>query len=305
MENKKKKLNWKMLVSLVVVVILLVCLLKLIQLTNDISNLRNQIDYMQADCSDIQNQISSIYNNVDELLKKEASLVSFVDYTVGEVDYTTHRAKVLLKVVPKNVADDMQLSVNIGDETTDFTRTGNEFTASLQVGIFLTYGSHPMLNIKTSDEIKTELLDSVDFSSLYRRNLPNISADFWGHDTYSNGSIKIDGNVSVYCENIMIDNKISIAKLELITERNGKVIERKDITSKLEDEYCEFSIEEKYKVKSGDELVMYVEAEDIAGYIHKSQKYFWFGNDEVTGHGVTENISGGIFDKEGKLLTID
>lgn len=59
MENKKKKLNWKMLVSLVVVVILLVCLLKLIQLTNDISNLRNQIDYMQADCSDIQNQISS------------------------------------------------------------------------------------------------------------------------------------------------------------------------------------------------------------------------------------------------------
>lgn len=305
MENEKKKMNWKILFRVLVVAILLFCLIKLIQLTNEISNLRNQINYLQADCSDVQNQIGSIYNNVDELLKKEASLVSFVDYTVGEVDFTTHSAEVLLKVVPKDITDDMQLSVKLGDETTDFKRTENQFLASLNVGLFLTYGSHPMINIKTDNEIKTELLDSVDFDSLYRRYLPYMSAGFGGSDTYSNGNIKINGNVSVSCENIKPDCDISIAKLELITERNGKVIERKDITSKLKDGYCEFSIEEEYKVKSDDELVMYVEAEDTAGYIHKSQKYFWFGDDEVQGHGVTEYISGGIFDKEGKLLTID
>ena len=83
---------------------------------------------------------------------------------------------------------------------------------------------------------------------------------------------------------------------------NGKEIERRDITSKLVDDYCDFSFEEKYKVGSGEELSMYVEIEDSAGYIHRSSKYFWLEKENSTGHATEEVHTLGIYDKDGNLL---
>ena len=65
---------------------------------------------------------------LDEKLKKEASLLSSVDYSLGELNTETHTVPVTLKVVPKSLTDDMQLSVKIGSETVALERNGNEFS---------------------------------------------------------------------------------------------------------------------------------------------------------------------------------
>ena len=101
MEEKKNKVNWKVLLGVALVVILVMGYIKISELTNEISNLKGQIAYWQTEGNNIRNEISSIYNNVDERLKQEASLISSVTYDLGKFNSTTHQAEILLKVVPK------------------------------------------------------------------------------------------------------------------------------------------------------------------------------------------------------------
>lgn len=301
MENNKK-INWKVIINLVMAVMLVVCLVKLNHLTDEVNNLQSQLSYWQSDVNNIRSDISSIYDNVDEHLKQEASLLSHVDYELGELDGSTHKAVIHLKVVPKNITEGMQLSVSMGEESAEFVKTDNEYTASLPANIFSDYGEHPMLHIQTAEGTKTELLESVDLSYLHYNYLPVLESDIWGSSTYRNDTLTIDGNVLMDCKPSSSSSNVKAVKAELVTELNGKEIDRKDITSKLVDDYCEFSFEEKYKVDDGAELAMYVEMEDSAGYIHRSSKYYWLEKDGSTGHATEAVHTLGIYDKDGNLL---
>lgn len=301
MENNNK-INWKAIVNLAMIVILVVCLVKLNNLTDEVNNLQSQLSYWQSDVSDIRSDISSIYNNVDEHLKKEASLISYVNYELGKLDSSSHNALIQIKVVPKNITEDIRLSVSIGEELVEFTRTGNEYSGTISTNIFMDYGTHPMLHIQSSNEIKTELLESVELSNLHYNYLPVLESDIWGSSNFRNGTLNVDGNVIIDCKPSSANCDIKTVKAELITKLNGKEIDRRDITSKLVDDYCDFSFEEKYKVSNGEELSMYVEIEDSAGYIHRSSEYFWLEKEGATGHTTEEVHTSGIYDKEGNLL---
>lgn len=303
MEEKKNKVNWKVLLGVALVVILVMGYIKISELTNEISNLKGQIAYWQTEGNNIRNEISSIYNNVDERLKQEASLISSVTYDLGKFNSTTHQAEILLKVVPKNITDEMTLSVKIGEEIADFSRNGNEFTATLKAGIFMGYGSYPMLSIETAGSTLTEQLDTVDLSLLHNYYLPNVNADIWGSSTHRNGSLEINGDVSFDCKPSSPNCNITLKKVELVTELDGKEIARKDLSSRKAEEHYGFKIEETYKLNGGKELAMYVEAEDTAGYIHRTTKYFWLESGDTVGHPTEEVTITGIYDKEGNLLT--
>lgn len=296
MEELKNKINWKIVFKIALFVVLIMGCIKIGKLTNEISNLRNQIEYLESHTDTIGSRIDSIYNNVDEKLKQEASLISFVEYEVGEINITTHKAEVKFKVVPKNITDEMLLSINMGEDCAGFSREGNEFTTTLKCGIFLEYGSQPIISIKTPEGIQTEQLEDVDLGSLYHEYLPYVEADMWGSTTEKNGSIVIDGDVSVNYKPSSTDDKITLKKFELVTELDGKEIARREITSEIEEQHCEFSIKETYKMKGGKNLVMYVEAVDTAGFIHRTSEYSWSRED---GMGRYDN---GIYDKEGNLL---
>ena len=296
MEELKNKINWKIVFKIALIVVLIIGCIKITKLTNEISNLRNHIEYLESHTDTIGSRIDSIYNNVDERLKQEASLISSVEYEVGEINIETHEAEVKFKVVPKNIMDEMLLTVSMGEDSVGFSREGNEFTTILKCGIFLDHGSKPIISIQTAEGIQTEQLEDVKLGSLYCEFLPYVDANMWGATIEKKDSLVIDGGVSVHYKPSSPEDKIILKKIELVTELDGKEIDRKDITSKMEEYDCEVSIKETYKMKDGKNLVMYVEAVDTAGYIHRTEEYSWSRED-----GVGRYVNG-IYDKEGKLL---
>jgi len=247
MEELKNKINWKIVFKIALIVVLIIGCIKITKLTNEISNLRNQIDYLESHVNTIGGSIDSIYNNVDERLKQEASLISSVEYEVGEINIETHEAEVKFKVVPKSITDEMLLSVSMGEDSVGFSREGNEFTTILKCGIFLDHGSKPIISIQTAEGIQTEQLEDVKLGSLYREFLPYVDAEMSGTTTETNASLTIDGNVSVNCKPSSPEETITLKKIEVVTELDGKEIERKDITSEMEEYHCEFSVKETYK----------------------------------------------------------
>lgn len=299
MEENNKIPNWKNVVIVIMLALLIFCMFKLFDLSDDISALESRIANYQSQLSRLSSDINSIYVNVDEQLKKQASLVSSVDYTLGGLDTEAHRVSMTLKVVPKAVTDNTELSVRIGDTTADFVRNGDEFIAVIPVGLFIGYGQYPMLSIKTAGETKTEILNSVEISNLHIQCLPNVSANISPFYDFSNGKLKINSylHLSVYSE-----NSVTVTKTEIITELNGQEIERQDITSTVKNASYYGVFTKTYSANEGDELVIYIVAEDSLGYIHKARALYWMQKDGAIYEEAITKVED-IYDKNGNLLT--
>lgn len=136
MEENKRKFNWKTAIIIVMAGLLIFCLAKINELTDNINSLQNTISNCQYQISNMDSNIGSIYNNVDEMLKKEASLLSSVDYTLGELDTENHMVPVTVKLIPKSLTDDTQITMNVDGQTVTFDRNGNEFSATFPVNMY-------------------------------------------------------------------------------------------------------------------------------------------------------------------------
>ena len=96
MEENKKRFNLSIVAIIALACLMIFCLVKIRDLSNEISNLQNTIANYQNQVNYLRNDINAIYDNVDEKLKKEASLLSSVDYTLGELNTETHTVPITL-----------------------------------------------------------------------------------------------------------------------------------------------------------------------------------------------------------------
>ncbi|MBR6634811.1 MAG: hypothetical protein IKL41_04205, partial [Clostridia bacterium] len=89
----------------------------------------------------------------------------------------------------------------------------------------------------------------------------------------------------------------------LVEEVNGKEISEKDITSEVRKsgEVYNTQYVKAFEVSHGDELKVYVIAEDSLGYVHKTLAHYWI---ETENGAQAETVFGGetIYDKDGNLL---
>lgn len=304
MEENKRKFNWKTAVIIVMVGLLMFCLAKINDMSDEIATLQNTISNYQHQISNMNSNIDSIYNNVDEMLKKEASLLSSVDYTLGELDTENHTVPVTVKLTPKSLTDDTQMTMNVDGQTISFERNGNEFTATFSVGMFLAFNDYPMLNIVADGATKTELLESVELTTLYTRYLPNVYGYVTPFDEFKNGKLEINGTLQFDAKPTTTDGAVSITKVELVTVKNKQEIARMDVTDKVKSDVNHIPVQATYDAKFGDEFCIYIVAEDSLGYTHKVLAYYWHEVDENTSEALTPvDDSEEIYDKNGNLLT--
>lgn len=304
MEETKKKFNWKTAVIIVMAGLLLFCMARINDMSDEIATLQNALSNCEHRISNMDSNISSIYNNVDEMLKKEASLLSNVDYTLGELNTENHTVPVTVKLTPKSLTDDTQMTMSVDGQTISFERNGNEFTATFSVGMFLAFNDYPMLNIVDDGATKTELLESVELTTLYTRYLPNVYAYVTPFDEFKNGKLEIDGTLQFDAKPTTADGAVSITKVELVTVKNKQEVARTDITDTVKADHNHVPVQATYDAQYGDEFCIYIVAEDSLGYTHKVPAYYWHEVDEHTSEAVTPVDDGTeIYDKNGKLLT--
>ena len=306
MESNKKKFNWTAAVIIVMICLLIIFLIKINRLSNEMSDLKSTLSEYQNQVSALRNEISSIYANVDKKLKKEASLLSSVDYSLGELNTETHTIPVTLTAVPKILTEDIQLSVEIGGQTVALKRNGNEFSETVMVNMFIESEEYPMLSIVSKEGTKTEKLEDVDVSRLFERYLPYVYANLESSENLTNGKLTIDGNLMFDEKPVAADSEVTITKIELNTVKNEQLIDRKDITDNVTSQSHHIPVNVSYDAEYGDKLCIYVLAEDSLGYIHKTLAYFWNDVDEHTQSTITAVYgSVQIYDKNGNLLIED
>lgn len=303
MDENKKKINSQRIIILLLAVFIVLGAIKIGTLTDDIKNLRSQTSELDSEIQMLRNEINSVYDNVDKRLKKQASLISGVDYTIGKPSDDMKNIQLSLTVIPKTISDDMELSVKIDGNNASLTRNGNEFTGTIDIGLFVDYDQWPLLSIKTSEGTKTEYLEDVDVSYLFSNYLPSLEADMSASSEVNNGKLQVDAGFRIASHPTSGNKSVTFTSFTLIEEVNGKEISRQDITDEVRKSGENYNTQyiKSFEVSHGDELKVYVIAEDSLGYIHKTLVHYWT---ESENGAQAETVFGGetIFDKNGNML---
>lgn len=304
MEENKKQFNWKTFIIVLMAVLLAFALYKIATLSDEIDHLKSRNSNLTGDIQVLRDEINSIYDNVDKQLKKQASLISGVDFAIGNPSEDMKTVELSLTVVPKAISDDMQVSVTVDGVTAPLERNGSEFTGTIDVGLFVDYNQWPLLSIKSAGETKTEYLEDVDVSYMFSRHLPSLYADMsGGGGKFTDGSLSVDLGFSIESKPAYGNAPITFTSFTLIEEVNGKEISRQDITDEVRKSGESYNTRyvKNFKVTYGDELKVYVIAEDSLGYIHKTLAHYWLESEDGA---QAEAVFGGemIYDKDGNLL---
>lgn len=257
MDENKKKTNANRIIVIVLAVFLVLGAIKIGSLTDDVKKLRSQNSNLDSEIQMLRNEINSIYNNVDRQLKEEASLISGVDFSIGDPSEDMKTVELSLTVVPKAISDDMQVSVTVDGVTAPLERNGSEFTGTIDVGLFVDYNQWPLLSIKSAGETKTEYLEDIDISYMFSRHLPSLYADMsGGNGKFSDGTLSVDLGFSIESKPAYGNAPITFTSFTLIEEVNGKEISRQDITDEVLKSCESYNTRyvKNFKVTYGDEL---------------------------------------------------
>lgn len=303
MDENKKKFDWKSAAIVVMAVLLIACLSEINEVSNTISVLQHVITGYRDQVSGLENKIDSIYHNVDNQLKKEASLVSGVDFAIGDISEDMKSVELALTVMPKLVTEDMEVTISVDGNSAPLTWNGNGYTGTVEVGLFVDYDQWPMLSIKSAEGTKTEYLDNIDISYLYNGYLPSVCADMTAHSAMKDGKLQVDAGFSIESKPAYENAPITFVSFTLIEEVNGEEINRTDITDDVRKSVDGYNTRyvRSFEISQGDELKVYLVAEDSLGYIHKTLTHFWTQSEDGSTAEVIPSIEM-IYDKDGNLL---
>ena len=304
MEEKKKQFNFRKLFIILMAGLLVFSVFKIAELSDELDHLKIRNSNLTGEIQVLRDEIASIYDNVDTQLKKQTSLLSGVDFSIGDPSEDFKAVELLLTVAPKMISDDMQVSVTVDGNTVLLEQNGSEFTGTMDIGLFVDYDQWPLLSIKTAEGTKTEYLEDVDISYMFARYLPSVYADMsGGGGKLSDGTLSVDLGFSIETQSAYGNSPVTFTAFTLVEEVNGKEISRQDITSEVRKSGESYHTQyvKSFQVTYGDELKVYVIAEDSLGYIHKTLAHYWLESEDGA---QAEAVFGGemIYDKDGNLL---
>ena len=287
MEKKIKSLQ-----ACVVILAIALCasIYKINALESDLKNLDKAMDWQYQQ---VVNQVQSIYQNVDEKLREEASLLSLVEAEYGEFDLENHTIDVTVKLVPKLISEEMKVQVSINGRNTELSRTGNNFVGTIPVDIY-NVGEQILMTIETAAGTQTQYLSEIQVEYLWGDRIPSLYySDITGQATFAEGKYTLNGHININCSPTVQTPDVKFENFMLVTELNGKQINKEDITSDVLNYeaypngvywYDEYNME--CEAVEGDELGIYLEAADSLGYLHRMLLHHWKVLDGATAEAV-------------------
>ncbi len=278
MNETKKNTGLKIVVAILAIA-LVACFIWVNTLNNEINRLSKA---MYSQHQQFMNQIESIYTNVDQKLQEEASLLSGVSAEYGELNLENHTIDVTVKLVPKLVSDDMKISVSINGRSVDLTKTGSAFTGTIPVDVY-NIGELMLMSIETGADTQTQYLSEIQVEYLWEERIPSLyHCDISGSGKLGEGKYTLTGMLDINCSAVEQTPNVRFEKFVLVTELNGKEINREDISQDVlnfqnypHGVYFRDDYTMECEAVEGDELCIYLEATDSLGYLHRRLIHHW------------------------------
>ena len=277
--NEKQKTNLQKLIIVIMSAALAFCFVLISRLENEIDQLENSLN---SQYHMLTTQVESIYTSVDQKLKEEASLLSNISAEHGELNVEDHTIDVTVSLVPKLISDDMKVQLSINGRITELSRNGSTFTGMIPVNIY-NKDEQLLMTIETAAGTQTQFLYEVQTEYLWEGRLPSLyHCEISGERGLSEGKYVLNGELDINCSSVEDTPNVRFEKFILVTELNGKEINREDISQDVlnyqtypHGVFFRHDYHMECEAAEGDELGIYLEATDSLGYLHRRLIHHW------------------------------
>ncbi len=293
-----------LITSVISCVLAALCLIQVISLKNEVTNLRSNTNF---DLSHISNSINNIYSNVSNMLEEEANLLSVSEWEYGNIDVDSKTAEVIWTIIPKVYNPDVTTATLFcNGQEFPLTYENNQYVATVPAPLFEEcHFSHVILN--DNGTIRTQKIDWY-ITPRYEA-LPTVYTNYSGSSTgtlnkntqeytwVTSGSIDININTyrkdfeirsieivevldGVEIGRIPVDiSKAGQMQYQALAEKTGNAVPEGQ-TSGIETEsgsmlyndsaYFSYFLNKTYQIPYGSMLLLYVDVVDGYGLRHRA-----------------------------------
>lgn len=193
-----------------------------------LSELTNQLTYLQDSTSVILSDMGNLQSNIEKTLQEEASMVEDYSITVAGLDFANQKYKVDISVVPKEYTDKTEVSIFFGTSETPLKRGKYAFNGSVDLPLDKDFDGNIIFLLSNGRKKTTEVLNDYQGLDL---NLDRVlAAKLDKAPTYRNGELKLDADCDIELEGYGL---YTFASLELITMLDDKRIDTEDLLAKI------------------------------------------------------------------------
>lgn len=251
-------------------------------------------------------------NTTTTVIEQKESLIIDTDTSYGNIDTEKHTIDYSVRVLPRTITQDLKISLSVGDINYKLKKNGNYYEVTIPLYLFLSgvEEDSSFLMIEMNDETHIERFDSMVVNSLYDYCIATFYPNGSNSHRFSGNKLIVDYTVdiNIYKNSFLsLDEIADYTKIDMVTELNGKEIEREDKTNEiLENQHHvlggNFSGKKTYENfdKEKNRLHIYFEAVDELGYIHK-HSFLYIAPDDKYGK---DDQYYNVYDQEGNALII-
>ena len=136
---KKWKANWK---KILIVLILILLLVFGILMYGKVSELTNQLAYLQDTTNIILSDVGGMQSSIEKTLEEEASMVEDYSIEVKDMDFARHEYKVEVSVIPKEYTDNTTMSIYFGTMECPLKADGYMFKGNITLPLNKTFNGN-------------------------------------------------------------------------------------------------------------------------------------------------------------------
>ncbi|MEA4986565.1 MAG: hypothetical protein VB095_00680 [Anaerovorax sp.] len=282
-------------------IIIVLCLLNVIsfmKISNLQSSLQNMESNLSSSISNVSSEVGNIYSNVDERLKRQSSIIDYMDYEFGKINQNDLTIPITFSLTPKEITKSSVVTLDVAGKNVTMKRNGGTFTAIIPVSIF--DGFTPKVIIEDGDILKNEQLNDFSIGNIKDRVLPELYAFLDGQSSYGSGEYKRTGNLNIECK--QVDSSVAFTEARLVIEIDNKVISDKKISPNREWDRFDYEIDEKIALENEQTCTITVIAIDTLELEHHCVVDRWVksdSNDRSEPHYFGDEI---IYKSNGELV---
>ena len=194
---KKWKANWK---KILIVLILILLLVFGILMYGKVSELTNQLAYLQDTTNIILSDVGGMQSSIEKTLEEEASMVEDYSIEVKDMDFARHEYKVEVSVIPKEYTDNTTMSIYFGTTECPLKADGYMFKGNITLPLNKTFNGNVTFLLANGKKKTTEVVE--DFDGVSGKFDQVLSGTLDGTPALKDGKLSLKGKCTYTLDNV-------------------------------------------------------------------------------------------------------
>ena len=261
------------------------------------SLLHNDLDELTSKVNSLSRDLTVYNSDLEHKIEESSSLIRTYEFIQNDIDKADRSVTYDVQISLKEYREDTQVTLNYAGQIIPLTKQNDCFKGSLTLKLWETIYDFATAEITSGGVTRVDTLWDSSTGPLWKDYLPHVYASKLPWEiSEKNGKVSIKDDMKFRM--LVRDESISVTKAYVVTEINGKEVDRQEINISPADEEVSIPFKVSYDLKSSDTFAIYTLTETSLGFTYKSIMWYY----EEDGRNIDSLPGEQLLDADGTVL---